>query len=210
METQNPTLPETLQQTGESHPSALYPPVPPAPAASPRSPFEKTPLLAALFSLIPGVGNIYNGLYLRGLSFAVLCFGLLLVGATKEEPTFIPAIIFCWLFNIIDAYRQATFINYGYPRGRRKAPAFPEENGAAGGMVLGIAIFLVGTYGLLTHVFPTFDIQEIFQYWYLGFLGFGAWLVFKTVKERNTQDEEEFPYSAASESRGSETREEAA
>jgi TM2 domain-containing membrane protein YozV len=84
-------------------------PVPVAPPAVSR----KNPFLAALLSAFPGLGNIYNGLYLRGITFFLLIVSL--IGITmRGHDLFGMAIAFFWLFNVIDSYRQATLINYGY------------------------------------------------------------------------------------------------
>mgnify|MGYP006174981199 CR=1 FL=1 len=49
--------------------------------------------------------------------FFVIVFSILgiLTGSDGDNaPFFAPAMAFFWLFNIIDAYRQAVLINHGY------------------------------------------------------------------------------------------------
>ncbi|HNI41418.1 MAG TPA: tetratricopeptide repeat protein, partial [Methanoregulaceae archaeon] len=65
----------------------------------------KNPLLAALLSIIPGLGQAYNGQILRGLLFFFATgIGLLLL--------VFPGII-VWIFGIYDSYRTAKKMNYG-------------------------------------------------------------------------------------------------
>src|ERR1700759_4161627 len=94
-------------------PETAYVP-PPAPSALPPAIGRKNPALAALLSLFPGMGNIYNGLYLRGMTFFIVVASLIGLVVHGGHDLFGFAIAFFWLFNIIDAYRQATLINYGY------------------------------------------------------------------------------------------------
>jgi len=161
---------------------------PPPPPPQSRPPEEKTPLLAGLLSLVlPGLGNIYNGLYLRGLGFAVLCVGLFAYAVTNPGPDLaliVPALVFFWFFNIVDSYRQATLINYGYVPTAGSGDGLTVERRDTGALALGIAVFLLGFYGLLRHLFPRLDLSVVLDYWYLLFLAFGAWLIFQAIRDR--------------------------
>jgi hypothetical protein len=180
MENQTPSPPERPQQP---------PPVYHRPYEKPPSnPFEKTPFLAGILSVVPGLGNIYNGLYLRGLAFALVCIGLFLIAILEEAPPLIPFILFFWLFNVIDAYRQAMLINYGAPT-EELDPARRPEWQSSGGIILGVALSLVGAYGLITKLFPSFDLSELLEYWWVAFLVLGPWLIYKTIQERGRKDD---------------------
>ncbi len=190
--------PEASQPEAPRHeaprPEAAHPGAPPyLPPAPPTqsSPTTRTPFLAALFSVFPGLGNVYNGLYLRGVTVFLICSGLIALASGTHPPeavllTF--AVIFVWLFNIFDAYRQATLINYGYapelqtPVKPRNAPY------GSGGMVAGIAVFLLGLYGLLRERFDI-DLSLLVEYWYLLFMAFGAFLIAQTVMLRRKEEE---------------------
>ncbi len=164
----------------------------PPPPPAPRSPFEKTPLLAGFLSVLPGLGNIYNGLYTRGLTFAVIWVGLFSLAHSQPsgEALFVPAMIFFWFFNIIDAYRQATLINYGFASGA-ELPKIPGlERQSSGGLILGVSIFLLGLYGLLRHINPRIDLSILFDFWYLPVLGFGGWLTYTAIRDRRGGDDE--------------------
>jgi hypothetical protein len=144
--------------------------------------------------MLPGLGNIYNGLYLRGLGFAVLCVGLFAYAVSNPGPDLaliIPALVFFWFFNIVDAYRQATLINYGYVSTAVTGDGLTVEQRDTGALALGVAVFLLGFYGLLRHLFPRLDLSVVLDYWYLLFLAFGAWLIFQAVRDRRESATEE-------------------
>ncbi len=180
---ENPTQPNETQQ-----PPPAYPPY----YEKPKRPFEKTPFLAGILSIVAGLGNVYNGLYLRGLAFALICFGLFLFAVTNDAPALIPFIIFFWLFNIIDAYRQAMIINFGPPT-EELEKARTSEWQASGGLILGAAISVIGVLGFADYLIETFnlrfDIAEMLEdFWWIGFVLFGPWLVFKTIQERRNRN----------------------
>ena len=58
----------------------------PEPEATPFT-SRKNPIVAAILSLFPGVGNLYNGLYMRGLAFFLICTSMIILTAT-QEPLF--------------------------------------------------------------------------------------------------------------------------
>lgn len=166
----------------------------PAPRLEPPRPLpERSPVLAALLSVVPGLGNIYNGLYLRGGTLFIITVGLFFLAVEENGQVLallIPSLLFSWLFNLFDAYRQATLINHGVSEDpalsrRRAVPAQPP-----GGLVLGAAVFLVGFYGLLSQFFEI-DLSILVDYWYLGFMAFGAWLVIRAVGEKKPQEDSE-------------------
>ncbi len=188
------TNPET-----ESRERAAPPPAPPEarypPAAVPKEPTPqaRTPLLAAIFSLFPGLGNVYNGLYLRGITFFLIIVGLIALanGTRPPEAVFLVfSVIFVWLFNIFDAYRQATFINYGYTPDL-DWPSKPRRFGSwgSGGLVAGVAVFLIGFYGLLRETLDI-DLSILADYWYVLFMAFGAFLIARTVIDKKRLEED--------------------
>ena len=188
-ETREETESEEARQPEPAQMEANYPP-PPVPTRT-AAPQARTPLLAGIFSVFPGLGNVYNGLYLRGATFFLIFFGLILVASGTEPPEaviLVFSIIFVWLFNIFDAYRQATFINLGF----QPDLSFPSKSRAtswgSGGMVAGIAVFLLGLYGLLREQFD-FDFTFLVDHWYVLFMAFGAFLIAQTVIQKKRAEE---------------------
>jgi hypothetical protein len=164
-------------------------PPPPAPAPSLPTPLTtKTPALAAFLSLFPGLGNVYNGLYLRGLIFFLIIFSMIgiVVKDGDNAPFFGPAIAFFWLLNLVDAYRQAVLINYGYQQdlGILDLPKRPRAG--QGGMAAGIILVLIGTYALLEQ-YVRIDLDWLFDLWPVVAIALGGWLIWGTIRDRKKE-----------------------
>jgi hypothetical protein len=164
------------------NPSDTEEPAPPAPVTAQPSPqLPKNPLLAAGLSLFPGIGNVYNGLYLRGVTFFLIIVSCIAI--TDREPLFGFAIAFFWLFNLIDAYRQAVLINYGYAQdlGLLDLPRHPKAN--QGGIAAGVVLTLIGFVALLNQYFHI-DFEWLVKLWPVALMVIGLWLVVGTLRER--------------------------
>ena len=171
-------------------PPAAPPPTPPAaPAPAASTPLRKIPILAALLSLFPSAGNIYNGLYVRGITFFLLAAGSIYMAGERGEIWGL-AIAFIWIFNVLDSWRQANLINYGYATdlGKSDPPRLPTGNG---GLVGGAAIFLFGLIAAM-ELYLDFDIDWLFDLWPVYLMALGGWLVWSSIKARqaSTGDDE--------------------
>lgn len=169
--------------------AAALPPRPsyPPPAYRPPGPPSKSPILAAIFGLMmPGLGHIYLGLYQRALLLFVVWLGIFatLVN-TKDGPelgVLIPLMIFVALFNVFDAYRQASLAAWGEPEEVR---ALTRSRGA-NNLSLGIGLVAVGLYGLLRRYFD-FDFSFLLDHWYLIVIGVGGWLIWQAAASRKAE-----------------------
>ena len=146
----------------------------------------KNPLLAAFLSLFPGIGNIYNGLYMRGLAFFLICVSMIVI--TTREPIFGLGIAFFWIFNVVDAYRQATLINAGYAQdlGIDEPPRL--GTGQAGALV-GAIMLLIGAFALYDNYFGPIDLDWLIDLWPVFLMAIGAWLIFDTVRDKKQREE---------------------
>lgn len=164
---------------------ALPPPIVAAPVAAlppPSAPLLKKPWLAFVLAGFPGIGHVYNGLYVRGLTFFSICAALL--GLTAHEGDLFPFIMaFFWIFNMLDSYRQAVLINYGYAQdlGLTDLPARPKL--MQGGLVAGAIVFLVGLAAFLERYFDV-DLEVVIDLWPVGFMLIGIWLVVAAIRNR--------------------------
>ena len=145
----------------------------------------KNPLLAAFLSLFPGVGHIYNGLYLRGVLFFLAAVSLIQITSRGNDLMGF-AVAFVWLFNVLDAYRQATLINYGLAqdlglldRPRRPGP-FHE------GIAAGILFFVIGLVALIDRFFAI-DLELVIGFWPVVLMALGAWLVWGALSDRRRE-----------------------
>src|SRR5882724_5029512 len=140
-----------------------FEPFPPQPTAAeepavvhhpePPSVARKNPLLAAFFAASPGHG-------LAGF-----------------------AIAFFWLFNALDAYRQASLINYGYAMdlGLTDLPRYPMASQA--GVIAGILLVLIGLFALADQ-YLTINLEWLFDLWPVGLILAGGWLIFGAIRDR--------------------------
>ncbi|HVR99679.1 MAG TPA: DUF5668 domain-containing protein [Thermoanaerobaculia bacterium] len=164
---------------------------PPAPIAAPipvtstlpDGVARKSPALAAFLSLFPGLGHLYNGLYMRGLTFFLIVASLIALTAERGHPLFGLGIAFFWLFNVMDAYRQATLINYGYAQdlGLTDLPLHPRAS--QGGLAAGIILTLIGLVAFLDRFF-VIDLEWLLDFWPVALMGIGLWLIVAAIRDR--------------------------
>jgi len=171
-------------------PAAAEPPAPaPATAAAPAPIGQKNPGLAALLSFFPGMGNVYNGLYMRGVTFFLIVLSLIGI-ANRGHDLFGFAIAFFWIFNVIDAYRQATLINYGYAQdlGLLDLPRHPRAS--QGGVAAGAILALIGLVALLERYFYV-RLDWLFDLWPFALVLLGGWMIWASLRDRRRAGETE-------------------
>jgi hypothetical protein len=173
------SLAEPTPWQDQTPPTTAAEPVPAAAAAAVRS--AKNPLLAAFLALFPGIGHVYNGLYLRGICFFLLAACLIQIASQGNEMMGF-AVAFVWLFNVLDAYRQATLINFGLAQDlglldRPRRPGNFHE-----GLAVGVLFFVIGLIALLDR-FVVIDLDWIFGAWPVVLMALGAWLVWGAVRD---------------------------
>jgi len=172
--------------SGSEEPAPMQAQAPALPAAAPPPSFlRKNPGLAALLSLVPGMGNIYNGLYLRGITF-FLTIASLIVITVRGHELFGMAIAFFWIFNVIDSYRQATLINYGYAQdlGLLDMPRHPRAS--QGGLTAGILLTLIGLFAVADRYFYI-RLDWLFDLWPFALVIAGIWLIWGAVRDRRRE-----------------------
>jgi TM2 domain-containing membrane protein YozV len=72
-------------------------------------PMEKlpSPVLAGFLSIIPGVGQFYNGQYAKGIVILLICAVLDSIGKTNHLGMFGVVAFGFWIYQIVDAYQTA-------------------------------------------------------------------------------------------------------
>jgi hypothetical protein len=175
-ESWHPQPPEPVPPPPAPPPSAALPPPVPAPIG------QKSPVFAAILSLFPGIGNVYNGLYLRGLTLFLITASLAFLADEGHEMFGFMAAFF-WIFNVIDAYRQATLINYGYAQdlGLVDLPQAPRAS--QGGLAAGIILTLIGLFAVLDEYFRV-DLNWVFDLWPAALLAIGIGLIWSSLRDR--------------------------
>jgi TM2 domain-containing membrane protein YozV len=101
LQTRLTAAPGATQTAAQNTPGAQF--VPPMP------PIEKlpSPVLAGFLSIIPGVGQVYNGQYAKGIAILLICAVLDSLGKTNHLG-FLGVVAFgWWIYQIVDAYQTA-------------------------------------------------------------------------------------------------------
>jgi len=139
-------------------PPAGTPPPPAAPTTTATPPVvvleKKSPGLAGVLSVFPGLGHLYLGLYQRAFAFAgAFCLLILFNSHGRMAPLSGPATAFVWFFAIIDAVRQAKAINSGYVHTGGLAPSertvVPRVRESMAGLTWGVILVGIGALWLL-------------------------------------------------------------
>jgi hypothetical protein len=147
------------------------------PSAVPPLGSNRSPWIAAMLAGVPGLGSVYNGSYARGAAFFLAVLGTMrLAGRGDELLGF--AVLFLWLFNVVDAYREARLIRAGVAQDLGTLRQRPSTS-AAEGLGLGALLFLLGAVSLLDVL--GYDIDWIFDLWPVGLMLAGAWFIGSAV-----------------------------
>ena len=174
--------------------SAAARPQPPArPAAGRRDFFDdprrKSPVLALVLSLMPGLGQIYVGYYQQGFTNALIIASLIAMLNSNVvngggEPFFGLFLAFYWLYNIVDAWRRAVFYNNSLAGiGPATLPAdFPAATGR-GSLAGGAALVIVGAV-LLSNTLFGLSLYWLEQWWPIAFIAVGAWLIYPNFAKK--------------------------
>ncbi|HWM92076.1 MAG TPA: DUF5668 domain-containing protein [Thermoanaerobaculia bacterium] len=187
----NPAESSWPQQHPENPPPAMPPAFPPGVAVQPGRPAieRKIPLLAGLLSGFPGMGNVYNGLYLRALIQFLIVAGLMSAADRGDTPFFPMTLVFFWAFSVLDAYRQAMLINYGYAQdlGLLDRPQRPAAG--QGGLISGVILTLLGLIALADQ-YVDVDLRWLYDLWPLLLVGVGIWLIVASIRDRKKLESE--------------------
>lgn len=158
-------------------------------------PQRKSPAVAGLLSLMPGVGQIYVGYYKLGFVHNVVFGMIIAVLAANGGPlgSLMPTVAlflpFFIIYNIVDAVRRATLYNLALngvdgielPEMNTSLPKF------AGSVRGGAALIAVGIV-LLSNTLFGVSLDWLASWWPLGLVGLGVYLLVKARQERREAD----------------------
>jgi len=160
-------------------------------AAQGFDPRSKSPALACVLSLMPGLGQIYIGYYTRGFVHIVVVATLITILANDPgplAPLFGLFLAFFWLYNVVDAGRRAAFYNQALrgalPMDLPKDLTLP----TAGGSILG-GLALVGA-GALLLARTRFDVSLVWlrEWWPLVPILAGVYLLVQGIRSRAAKE----------------------
>ncbi len=153
------------------------------PLAVPLTPVSTSPALAFALGLIPGVGAIYNGQYLKGLVHAVI-FGLMvsLMNATDggAGQPFIGFILTAFMFYMpFEAYHTAKRRQLGQPV--EEFSSLIAQNRIASRTPIG-PIFLIGIGVLfLLDTLHLVEFRDLARFWPVLLILIGAFMLYNRV-----------------------------
>lgn len=170
----------------QTQPAAPPPPQPqPQMVQPPHS--RKSPALATVLSLMPGLGQVYVGYYQQGFINAIvvtICITMLSTGSVRGfEPLVAIFMAFFWLYNMIDANRRA--FHYNRIADGLSGEAVPDgfsTPGAAGSIPVGVLLVVVGTLFLLD-LNTDISMTWIEDWWPMILVGGGIWMIFKARQQ---------------------------
>jgi len=152
-------------------------------------PRRKSPALACILSLMPGLGQVYVGYYTRGFVHIAIVATVIAILADAAvpalEPLFGVFLAFFWLYNIVDAGRRAALLNQavrGIPPGTLPSDfALPNQ----GGSVAGGGVLIVAGMLLLLHTRFGFSLSWLKDWWPIIPIFLGGYLVWQGAKARS-------------------------
>ena len=192
----NPAGAETVDS-----PPSFPPPSAPAPGVSravwPQpvpgltDPRRKSPPLACILSLMPGLGQVYVGYYTRGFVHAIVVASLITVlnlkSSVEMEPLFAMFLAFFWLYNVIDAGRRAALYNFSLV-GMAQIE-LPEDFTASGigGSILGGAVLVVIGAIVMSHTLFGASLDWVAEWWPVAPIALGLYLIGKAIADRRAK-----------------------
>jgi len=147
--------------TGDAPPT-----LPPPSPAYVRPP--KSPGLALLLSLFPGLGQVYNGQPSKAFVFFFSWVGSIYGTARIDPFPFAFLIPFVYFYGLVDAYRSSTLINALAAGGLR-----PPEESTAESPTWGLVLILLGAVLLLNNL-GWISLHRLRDFWPLGLIVAGA------------------------------------
>ncbi len=179
-------------------PRAAEPAARPAPGAGRRDfyddPRRKSPVLALVLSLMPGVGQIYVGYYQQGFTNALVVASIIALLNSElvrgAEPLFGLFLAFFWFYNVVDAWRRATFYNNALAGiGPATLPEDFAVTSGHGTLAGGLALVVIGAIAL-SHTLFGMPLEWIEKWWPLALIGVGAWLAYPAMARKKKSTDE--------------------
>jgi LiaI-LiaF-like transmembrane region len=137
-----------------------------------------SPKRAALVSLIPGMGAVYNGEYVKAITQFAVFAALCVMGDDFHQVFGFGAFAFL-VFTMFDSYRTAEARNLARIEARSPTAVSPSKDRSVAGW--GVFLILLGVVFLLQNIIPYHFLHRL---WPLVFIGLGGYLVYFAVGRR--------------------------
>jgi len=149
---------------------------------------KKSPGIAAILSICPGLGQVYVGYYTRGFAHVIVAATIMTIlgsgGARHFEPLFVFFLVFFWMYNMIDAGRRAALYNHAMDG--MASVELPEDfkMPQMAGSILGGAILIVASVIALSYSAFGMSLEWVQHWWPLAPLAVGLYLVVAGARDR--------------------------
>ena len=150
-------------------------------------PRRKSPALAFILSAMPGLGQVYVGYYQQGFVNVLVVATLILVlnsGVHALQPAFGFFLAFFWLYNMIDAFRRASFYNQALAGlGSVQLPPELKLPKGQGSLIGGVALIGFGLLILANTAFGM-SLDWLNEWWPAALVLTGIYLVWASYAAR--------------------------
>ncbi len=158
----------------------------PEPAWQPGQPGGASPGLAFVLGLIPGVGAIYNGQYVKGLIHVIVLGVLISIVSSDSAGGFEPLfglLIALWFFYMaFEAYHTANRRLRGLAVDEFSS-LIPFHSPQAGSTATAVTLIVLGTLFLVTNARPDW-VRFIYRLWPVALIAVGGYMLFARWRER--------------------------
>jgi TM2 domain-containing membrane protein YozV len=129
---------------------------------------------AAALGIVPGLGAVYNGEFVKA-AIHILIFGTII--SLINRSAFFVVLLVAWIFYMpLEAYQTAKAKTLAGPQAKSwGAPARREQLGP-------IVLISIGTLALLDRL-NIVNIDRVLDFWPLGLIALGVWLLVKRQQE---------------------------
>jgi hypothetical protein len=169
--------------------------VPPPPVSFRRRDYyqedsrTKSPALATIMSIMPGLGQVYVGYYQQGFINIVIVASLITLlsqGIGGAEPLAGMFLAFFWLYNLVDAARRATMYNQALAGlGPLELPSDIDVP-SKGSLYAGILMIVIGGI-VLAHTRFGLPLEWLERWWPAVLVIVGAYLVVRSYLDQKQQ-----------------------
>lgn len=153
-----------------------------------NDPRRKSPALAGLLSAMPGLGQVYVGYYQQGFIHMLIVATTIVLLASRAMHGIAPGLGFFlgffWLYNMIDAFRRASFYNHTLA-GLTSVELPPDMSlpKGQGSLIGGVALIVVGVLLVANTAFG-FSLDWLEDWWPMAFVLMGVYLVYASIAAR--------------------------
>ncbi len=171
------------------------PPPPPHPQQAYRDrrdlPLKSTVLAVVLSTIMPGLGQVYVGYYRHAFTYVIIFASVIAMLSSSAggglEPLLGVFIAFFYFYQLVDAGRKASLYNQVLLRGEAMDLSTEDLPEAGGSLFGGSMLIIVGLIALANTVFDI-SMAWLEDWWPLGLIIVGGWLVKRAQKEKASED----------------------